>query len=125
MPNAWTGDAGKGPAPYQREIMEALPAKRRVAVRGPHGLGKTALASWMILWFALTRDGADWKIITTASRLAPGGEIPLAGSPQVDPAHIRWGKVGREPFNQNELLTLQPEAQDRSRLCRRLAITQP
>lgn len=55
------------PAEYQLDVLRNLVAKRRAAVRGPHGLGKTALASWAILWFALTRDGEDWKIATTAS----------------------------------------------------------
>jgi hypothetical protein len=54
------------PAPYQAEILNALVAHRRVAVRGPHGLGKTALASWVALW-ALCTFGDDCKVITTAS----------------------------------------------------------
>jgi hypothetical protein len=58
---------GEGPTPYQAEILSALPQHRRVSVRGPHALGKTALAAWLILWFAITRDGRDWKIATTAS----------------------------------------------------------
>jgi hypothetical protein len=45
----------------------ALVKHHRVAARGPHGLGKTTLASWVVIWFALTRDGDDWKVITTAS----------------------------------------------------------
>jgi hypothetical protein len=63
----FTWEAGEGPTSYQLEILEQLPKRRRVAIRGPHGLGKTALASWVILWFALTRDGEDWKIPCTAS----------------------------------------------------------
>jgi hypothetical protein len=58
---------GQGPTTYQDELLALLPAKRRLCVRGPHGLGKTALASWILLWFALTRDGDDWKAPTTAS----------------------------------------------------------
>jgi hypothetical protein len=57
-------------APYQDEAMGKLPAERRVSVRGPHGLGKTAMAAWVINWFVFTRDGVpgrDWKVITTAS----------------------------------------------------------
>lgn len=52
---------------YQREIIGALPRERRVTARGPHGLGKTALAALVLLWFATTRDGMDWKVVTTAS----------------------------------------------------------
>ena len=58
---------GEGPTKYQDEILAALPAQKRVTVRGPHGLGKTVVAAWLILWFALTRDGEDWKIPCTAS----------------------------------------------------------
>ncbi len=52
---------------YQRQIIGALPREKRVTARGPHGLGKTALASLVLLWFATTRDGMDWKVVTTAS----------------------------------------------------------
>jgi len=61
---------------YQQNILATLGVPRkpgevvrsRVAVRGPHGLGKTAIAATAVLWFALTRDatGTDWKIATTA-----------------------------------------------------------
>ncbi len=37
---------------YQDEICH-LPEHRRVCVRGPHGLGKTALISWQTLWLRL------------------------------------------------------------------------
>lgn len=61
----WRGDGLTG---YQQEIIGELPSRKRIAVRGPHGLGKGALASVTILWFALTRDaaGVDWKVPTTA-----------------------------------------------------------
>lgn len=55
-------------ASYQTEILTNLTAKRRVCVRGPHGLGKSAIASWAVLAFASTREaaGLDWKVVTTA-----------------------------------------------------------
>lgn len=56
-----------GLTPYQEEIVTALVEHKRVAVRGPRGLGKSALAAISVLWFALTRDGTDWKVFTTAS----------------------------------------------------------
>ena len=56
-----------GPTVYQDQVLAELPERNRATVRGPHGLGKTALAAWCILWFALTRDGDDWKVPTTAS----------------------------------------------------------
>lgn len=61
--------AGGGIAAYQARILDALAEHRRVAVRGPHGLGKSFSASMAVLWFALTREqqGWDWKVIITAS----------------------------------------------------------
>jgi hypothetical protein len=58
-----------GPSSDQAEVMGQLPHRKRVSVRGPHGLGKTSLAAWIILWFADTREraGVDWKVVTTAS----------------------------------------------------------
>lgn len=64
---AFTWGPGEGPADYQCKIMDELVLRRRVSARGPHGLGKTSIAAWLILWFALSRDGLDWKVITTAS----------------------------------------------------------
>lgn len=56
-------------ADYQAETLTRLNDGRRASVRGPHGLGKTALAAGALLWFALTREANrdDWKIPTTAS----------------------------------------------------------
>jgi hypothetical protein len=53
---------------YQAEILRQIPRQRRVAVRGPHGLGKTTVAALVLLWFSQTRDaaGIDWKAATTA-----------------------------------------------------------
>jgi hypothetical protein len=69
-PAAWADDVlGIDLASYQREVLDALPVRKRVALRGPHGLGKTMQGSVLVLWFASTRDlaGKDWKVITTAS----------------------------------------------------------
>jgi hypothetical protein len=98
---------GDAPTDYQDEVLSELWTQKRAAVRGPHGLGKTALASWAIIWFALTRDGEDWKIPTTASAwrqltkfLWP--EIARKWAPRLD-----WEKLGRSEFQPNrELQTL-------------------
>lgn len=66
--DAFMWPANKAPTAYQIEILKMLTTNDRIAVRGPHGLGKTAVESWIILWFACTREaaGVDWKIPTTA-----------------------------------------------------------
>lgn len=53
-------------APYQEDILRMFVEQGRVAVRGPHGPGKTALSSWVVLW-ALCAFDEDVKIVTTAS----------------------------------------------------------
>lgn len=103
-----------GPAPYQIEALSELAACRRYAVRGPHGLGKTALSAWAVLWFALTRDaaGIDWKVPTTASAwrqlkdfLWP--EI-TKWARRLDWDAVKW----RGPFNERtELLSLSLQLQ--------------
>lgn len=57
---------GVKPTPYQEDILRHFVERRRVAVRGPHGLGKTALSSWVVLW-GITAFADDVKIVTTAS----------------------------------------------------------
>ena len=66
----------------------------------------SAMASWVILWFALTRDGKDWKCPTTASAWR---QLTRYLWPEVHKWSrlLDWDKVGREPFSPNkELLTL-------------------
>lgn len=53
-------------APYQSETLGRLVQERRVCVRGPHGLGKTAIAAWAVIWFGCIYP-EDTKIPTTAS----------------------------------------------------------
>ena len=72
-PVAWLHDRvrfrdGEGPTAYQEETLTQTVSTGRGSARGPHGLGKTAIAAWLILWFADTRSraGADWKVVTTA-----------------------------------------------------------
>ena len=98
---------GQGLTEYQDEVLTALHTQRRVAVRGPHGLGKTALSSVAVLWFALTRNAAaiDWKIPMTASAWRQLSHYLL---PEIHKwaRRINWDAVGfRGPFNmRTELL---------------------
>lgn len=97
---------GDGPAPYQLEIFEALPIHRRVSVRGPHGLGKTFMESIAVLWFALTRDGEDWKCIQTASAWR---QLTKYLWPEIHKwsRRLDWEKIGRPPFDLSTELLLQ------------------
>lgn len=94
------------PTEYQEEILSELLVRKRVAVRSPHGAGKTTTAAWAVLAFALTREGTDWKVPTTASvhrQLAKflWPEIRLWAR------RLRWDKIGRPPFDtKRELLQL-------------------
>lgn len=99
----------RGLTPYQVEIIGTLPQARRMAVRGPRGLGKSTTASLIILWFAVTRDaaGRDWKIVTTA-----GSWQQLEDFLWQEIAkwawNLDWDKIGRAPFSsRNELMKTQ------------------
>lgn len=98
---------GKEPTAYQLNAIGLLPYKKRVATRGPHGLGKTAAAAWVIHWFALTRDalGEDWKIASTASVWR---QLEKFLWPEVHKWSrcIDWKKIGRRPYSDDELLNL-------------------
>lgn len=92
---------GESPSAYQEAIAALVVAHGRVAVRGPHGLGKSALAALLVLWFALTREalGKDWKIPTTASAWY---QLAHFLWPEVHKwaGRLLWRKVGRDPFDE-------------------------
>lgn len=98
---------GADPAPYQVEGMTKLVEVGRACIRSPHGVGKTATAAWLVLWFALTRDGAtDWKAVTTASAWR---QLTRYLWPEIHKwaRAVRWDRVGREaPNGRTELLAL-------------------
>jgi hypothetical protein len=94
------------PTDYQDEILDQLARKRRVAVRAPHGAGKTAIASLAVLWFALTRDGEDWKCPTTASAWR---QLQRYLWPEIHKwaRRVKWAKVQRDAFDpRTELLQI-------------------
>lgn len=112
-PAAWARDCvnweeGGGLTFYQDDILAQLAEHRRVAVRGPHGLGKTALSSFVIWWFATTRDaaGIDWKVITTASAWR---QLTVFLWPELHKWSriINWDALGRKEVDpRRELLDL-------------------
>ena len=91
---------GQGLTDYQAEIIGDLPRVKRIAVRGPRGLGKSTTASLVVLWFAITRDaaGIDWKIATTAGSWSQLTEYLW---PEINKWSmvLDWEKVGRPPFS--------------------------
>lgn len=96
-----------GLAPYQEECLAELPIRKRVAIRGPHGLGKTTDSALAILWFALTRDaeGDDWKIATTASKWIQLTDFLWPEIHKWSKA-LRWDLMGRPPFDSHHELIL-------------------
>src|SRR6516165_2502878 len=56
---------GAEPDPWQLEALRALAkGHTRIAIRSGHGVGKSCLAAWVIVWFANTR--APFKCAMTA-----------------------------------------------------------
>jgi hypothetical protein len=79
----WDSDPelkGAAPEKWQREVLEAirdgLPEEKvRIARASGHGVGKTALTSWIILWAlapALTMISPDVAIISLSRTITPG-----------------------------------------------------
>jgi len=95
----WRSDGGL--AVYQEDAISHLPEQKRVTVRGPHGLGKTTIAAIIILWFALTRDGKDWKLVTTASAWR---QLEKYLWPEVHKwaRRLRWDVIGRKAFTHDQ-----------------------
>lgn len=110
-PVGWARDCinwreGEGPSDYQNDIMDHLPDERRVSARGPHGIGKSGMAAWIVLWFADTRDGRDWKVATTASAWR---QLTKYLWPEIHKwaRRLKWEALGRKPYViGKELLTL-------------------
>jgi hypothetical protein len=95
----------QGMTPYQSEIVDQLAKRKRAAVRGPHGLGKTGIASMVVLWFTLTREaaGIDWKVITTASAWR---HLTKYLWPEIHKwaRGVNWPDLGRAQFSEREEL---------------------
>ena len=99
---------GQNLTAYQAEILAAVPREKRVAVRGPHGLGKSSAAAILVLWFAVTREaaGIDWKIVTTAGAWR---QLERYLWPEIIKwaRRLDWAAVGCEPWDERtQLLSL-------------------
>lgn len=91
-------------APYQEEILRAFVRERRIAVRGPHGLGKTALASWCIFWLMIVFE-TDVKVVTTASAWR---QLEKYLWPEIHKwsRRAKWRRLGLDIRSGKELLAL-------------------
>jgi hypothetical protein len=90
---------------YQNAIFDNFKIHDRQAVRGPRTLGKTAMAAILVLGWALTHDGLDWKVGTTASAWR---QLELYLWPEIHKwaGRLKWDIIGRDPFNpRSELMT--------------------
>jgi hypothetical protein len=57
---------GATPESYQTEILEACASDPRLAWKAGHGVGKTALLAWVLLWWLLTRPFSRVLILAPA-----------------------------------------------------------
>lgn len=77
------------PDPWQVEALNALAKSSRVAIRSGHGVGKTALESWAILWFLFTR---------------PNSKVPCTAPTRDQVNNILWSEISKW-LKRSELLT--------------------
>jgi len=79
---------GAEPEPYQDDVMRAVArGDRKISVRSGHGVGKTTVLAWIVVWFILTRfpqktvctaptsaqlfDALQKEIVTWLKKLSP------------------------------------------------------
>src|SRR6478752_2822566 len=71
---------GATPEPWQAEALEAVGRNDRVSIRSGHGVGKTTLEAWLILWFLLTRKNC---------------KIPVAANSQDQLRDTIWREIAK------------------------------
>ncbi|MHB1523022.1 MAG: hypothetical protein ACYCS9_05820 [Candidatus Dormibacteria bacterium] len=93
--SALTGGGGFAATPYQTRALAALEKCGKLALRSPHGAGKTTVCAWGVLWFAITREsaGEDWKVATTAGSWRQL-EVYLWPEIRSWTARLRWDVLG-------------------------------
>ncbi len=94
----WKEKRGIYPSEDQLSILRNFQEKKRASIRALHGVGKTALAAWVIIWFSLTRDvDTDWKVVSTASSWR---QLTKYLWPEVHKwsRKLLWPKIGIPPF---------------------------
>src|SRR6478672_615218 len=71
---------GATPEPWQTQALEAVGKHDRVSIRSGHGVGKTTLEAWLILWFLLTRQNC---------------KIPVAANSQDQLRDTIWPEIAK------------------------------
>ena len=79
------------PEQWQREFLRNVMDNPRCAVKSGHGVGKTAVLSWLILWWLLTRHPC--KVVCTANTAHQLSDVLWA---EVK----KWGRKLPEAFYQ-------------------------
>jgi len=75
---------GAQPEDYQADIMMSIASNQMTSVKSGHGTGKTALASWIILWFLSTR---------------PYPKIPCTAPTEHQLKDILWSEIAKWLYN--------------------------
>jgi phage terminase large subunit len=69
------------PDPWQDEVLLAIEGgARRIAIRAGHGVGKTALEAWVVLWFVLFRRPC---------------KVPITANSQDQLRDVVWSEISR------------------------------
>lgn len=89
-------DEGEGLTNYQEEFVGHLLEKKRIAMYGGRGLGKSCVASLLVHWACLTHE--DAKVPTTASAWQ---QLEKYLWPEIHKwaLRLKWDRIGREPYN--------------------------
>lgn len=93
---------GANPTLYQERILNAIQKYRRVAVRGPHGLGKTALASWVVLWAVTCLEGVKAPVMASVWRQVSEYLFPEI---RMWARKANWAKIGASMKEDREVLS--------------------
>lgn len=85
---------GGGPTEYQDHALESIIAKKRIALWGPRGLGKTKLLSVLAWWGLLTVDHVKETITAGSFR-----QLERILWPEIRALvpKIKWDHIGRPP----------------------------
>jgi hypothetical protein len=68
------------PEPWQAKALEAVGQHDRVSIRSGHGVGKTTLQAWLVLWFLLTRQNC---------------KVPVAANSQDQLRDTIWPEIAK------------------------------